>query len=250
MKTTLKLFSLVVAGLLMLGCNFTMFGENIKLIDPSDVIITEERAVSGFDGIVMSTFGQVTIQQGDLESLSIQGSDNIVPLVKTSVRNGILTISMKEDINVTGMNSDNMLTFTITVKDLTSLEISGAGKVSMESLSTTSMIVNMSGAGQVTLDNLTADSLETTISGLGDVKVSGEVTSSSIDISGAGSYQAYDLQARTGEVTISGLGGAELWVTEQLTGTISGSGGVSYYGNPQANTNTTGLGSFKSLGSK
>ena len=71
-----------------------------------------------------------------------------------------------------------------------------------------------------------------------------------IDISGAGSVNAPDLKIQTANITISGLGGATLWVTDQLTGDISGAGSVSYYGTPQTNTNSSGLGKFKSLGSK
>jgi hypothetical protein len=59
-----------------------------------------------------------------------------------------------------------------------------------------------------------------------------------------------DLKIQTANVTISGIGGATLWVTDQLTGNISGAGNVSYYGNPQTNTNSSGIGKFESLGSK
>lgn len=251
MKTRLVLFPLLIAVLLAIGCSVPIeFNQDAETITPSDVIITEVREVSGFTGIEISTFGRVNISQGESESVSIQGSDNVVPVIRTTVRNGVLLIDTDENIYITGMNGSNVLTFTIVVKDLTSLTISGAADVEMNGLSTSNFKFTMSGAGQLGLDALNADSLDITLSGVGDVELSGEVTTAQIDIPGAGSVRASDLRIQTAEVTIAGLGGATVWVTDQLTGTISGGGSVSYYGNPQTNTSSTGLGKFTSMGDK
>ena len=80
--------------------------------------------------------------------------------------------------------------------------------------------------------------------------MAGAATSATIVISGAGPIDARELRVQTADVNISGLGGATLWVTDRLTGTISGGGSVSYYGSPQTTTQTSGLGVFKSLGNK
>jgi hypothetical protein len=70
------------AVLAVAGCRIVNFdlGESIT---PSNVIISENRDVSGFDAIEFSTFGKVNIMQGDTESLNISGPDNLVPLVST-----------------------------------------------------------------------------------------------------------------------------------------------------------------------
>ena len=251
MKTRLVLFPLLIAVLLAIGCSVPIeFNQDAKTITPSDVIITEVREVSGFTGIEISAFGRVNLSQGESESVSIQGSDNVVPVIRTTVRNGVLLIDTDENIYITGMNGSNVLTFTIVVKDLTFLTISGAADVEMNGLSTSNFKFTMSGAGQLGLDDLNADSVDITLSGVGDVELSGEVTTAQIDIPGAGSVRASDLRIQTAEVTIAGLGGATVWVTDQLTGTISGGGSVSYYGNPQTNTSSTGLGKFTSMGDK
>ena len=250
MKKIFSIFSLIFATLLVMSCNFTFQGKDVKFIEPSSVVVTEERPVSGFHAIEMGTFGEVIITQGDTESLTIKGSDNIVPLVKTTVRGGALVISMEENVNITGMTRDNMLTFTIMVKDLTGLSVSGAGKVSMESLDTSDLDVVMSGAGDVQLGSLKADALDINISGVGNVGAAGEATSAKVNISGAGSFQAPDLKLQTADITISGIGGAEVWVTDSLSGNISGAGGVKYYGSPTVDTTTSGVGNFESLGDK
>ena len=249
MKKILRYVSLLLASLVIFGCGFINFG-GLNLITPSDSVTTETRQVSDFSGIDLSTFGKMVITQGDTVSLTISGADNLVPLVKTTVKNGVLSIEMKENVNITKLNSDNMLTFTITVKDLTGLTVSGAGDVEMDALQTNSLMVVMSGAGQVSFGQLTAQSLNATLSGLGNIQVAGEVTDLVAVLSGAGALEAGDLKCATANVSISGLGGATVWVTDSLTGDISGGGNVSYYGNPQTTFSTSGLGEFKSLGSK
>jgi hypothetical protein len=207
--------------------------------------------VSGFTGIDMSTFGKVVITQGEDESLTIKGSDNVVPLVKTTVRGGVLAIELDENINPLGVNNaEEVLSFNITVKDMSSLALSGLAEVEMGSLSTSTLTLDMSGAGHVQLSELAVQDVEITVSGLGGIEVTGEATHATIDIPGAGEVDAGDLECQTADVTISGLGTATVWVTDELTGTISGAGNVRYYGDPVTNTQSTGLGQFESLGSK
>jgi hypothetical protein len=250
MKTIHILLSITVLISAAVACSIGPITSNVKLIEPSNNVITEERPVSGFSGIDMRTFGQVIISQGDTESLTVKGSDNIVPLVKTYVKDGVLVIEMEEEINFTNINEDNVLTFTIAVKDLSSLAISGLGNVEMESLATPKLDIVMSGAGQVVLDKLMADDLEVEVSGLGNVELAGEVPTARIEIPGAGNLNAPDLKIHSATVKIDGLGNATLWVTDSLTGTINGAGNVEYYGDPEVDTQTNGIGQFKSLGSK
>ena len=249
MKTKTVLSFILLLSILSASCNL-LTNAGVKVIAPSNNIISENRAVSGFKGIEFSTFGKVNIIQSDKESLNINGPDNLVSEISTSVNNGILVIKNKENFTVSSLNQKDILTFTIGFKELTSLNVSGAGDVQVETLSTTSMDVNMSGAGNVVMNQLTTGNFSINISGLGGLEVTGSATQATIDISGAGNVNAPDFKVHTANVTISGLGGATVWVTDSLTGDISGAGSVSYYGNPQTSTKATGLGTFKSLGSK
>lgn len=250
MKNNCKLPAVLLIFVFTLACNAINLPPDAKSITPSNNIITETRDVSGSTGIDFRTFGEVVITQGETESVTIKGSDNVVPVIQTSVRDGVLVIQHEENINLTGMNDKNTLTFTIVVKDLISLTVSGAGNIKMDSLSTSKMEVVMSGAGNFELGNLKAQSLNVTISGVGNVNVAGEATHAWINISGAGPVNTPDLKIQTADVTISGIGSATLWVTDELTGTISGAGNVRYYGDPKTNVNSTGIGKFEALGAK
>jgi hypothetical protein len=249
MKTKIVCTSLLLLSMLLTSCSaLTNFG--VKVITPSNNIISENRDVSGFTAIEFSTLGKVNVIQGNVESLNISGPDNLVSEISTSVNNATLVIKNKENFTLTSLSTKDILTFTIVVKNLTSLTVSGLGDVQVETLSTPNMDLTMSGAGKVQMNQLTTGGLKINLSGLGGLDISGNATQATIDLSGAGSLNAPDLKLQSANITISGLGGATLWVTDQLTGTISGAGSVSYYGNPQTNTKATGLGQFKSLGSK
>ena len=250
MKKILFIITLFILALILAGCNIVSFNNDVKMINPSDTIISDNRTVSEFNGIDFRTFGKVVLTQGETESVVIKGSDNVVPVIQTSVRNGVLVIQTDEDINITGMNKENVLTFTIVVKDLTSLTISGAAEVDLARLSTSKLDLTMSGVGNVQLGDLQAESMNVTVSGAGSVNLAGEVSKAWINISGAGPVNAADLKIGTADVTISGIGSASVWVIEKLTGNISGAGNVSYYGDPMVSTTTSGIGEFKSLGSK
>jgi hypothetical protein len=198
----------------------------------------------------MSGMGKVVLTQGDSESLEVSGPENVVPLVRTSVRGGVLVIDLEPGVTVTGMYSTNLLTFTIGVKDLSSLDLSGLADVEMDGLSTSSLRVTMSGSGKISLRGLDLEDLRLRLSGLGDADLSGVAASAVIDISGAGSVNAVGLEVQTADVSISGAGSAKLYVTERLTGDISGAGSVEYYGEPETRTHTSGFGNFRSLGMK
>ena len=82
------------------------------------------------------------------------------------------------------------------------------------------------------------------------MELEGKADFAEIDLTGAGDIDAADLKVQTADVSLTGLGSATIWVTETLTGTITGAGSIEYYGDPQTDLENTGLGVFKSLGDK
>ena len=249
MKTPFTLITILLTATLLAGCVSINLNPAAKNIILSDNIISESRSVSGFTGVDMRTVGTITINQGATESLVVKGSDNLLPLVKTSIQNGTLVIEM-ENVNIQSLKKDNLLAFEITVKNLNSLNVSGLGTVDMSGLETKSLNLAMSGAGSIKIEKLAADSVSVNVSGLGGIILAGKARRAEIEISGAGEVNAADLECETAKTSLSGIGTATVWVTDALTGNISDAGSVRYFGEPQANTNSTGVGRFKALGNK
>jgi hypothetical protein len=90
----------------------------------------------------------------------------------------------------------------------------------------------ISGSGTVTAATITAPSLAVDLSGSGKITVGGVVDQQDLAISGSGEYQAKDLQTKIASADISGSGNATVTVSDKLDAQLSGSGQLTYYGNP------------------
>lgn len=212
----------------------------------SGVIKTETRDVSGFNAVSVSSFGELQIRQGEVESLTIEAPADYLRYLQTSVVNNTLNISTRRGFIGAPVRR---VVYTLTVKNLKDLSFSGAGTVKVVGgLKSDDLRLNLSGAGSIEIDSLAADSLTVNFSSAGAIVVAGKVDRQSVTISGVGSYEAGDLESRSTEIVLTGAGSAVVWAHDTLKVTVSGVGSVGYYGNPQVTQNISGLGSVNSKG--
>jgi hypothetical protein len=184
-------------------------------------IASETRSVSGFSEVALYGTGALTIRQTGSESLTIEAEDNVLPHIQTNVKNNRLTI----EANNTMPTPTKTINYELTVKDLSALELQGAGSIDASDIST--------------------DSLNVSTSGAGDVTVAGEADSQEVDISGAGSYQAEKLATKKATVDLSGAGEAIINASDELNVAISGLGSVEYVENPTVSRNIAGVGEVR-----
>jgi Putative auto-transporter adhesin, head GIN domain len=101
----------------------------------------------------------------------------------------------------------------LTVKELTGVAVSGSGSVTMSKIATAALSTNISGSGSVT--------------------ASGTAEDQNLKISGSGRFQAEQLTSKTVKVDISGSGVASVRASDVLDIQMSGSGTVTYTGDPK-----------------
>lgn len=236
------LMGLVVTSVLLAGCTLPV--QNTR-IQGSGNLVSEERQVSDFSRVSLEGMGDLEIVVGDTESLTIEAEDNIIGRIESYVSGDTLHIGFERFINVIPTSG---ITYTLTVKNLNGIEISGYGDVYAASLTTDSMDIEVSGGGWIDIEDLSADSLQVRLSGAGDFELAGMVDRQHINLSGAGSYKAQDLKSRVAEIDISGAGSAQLWVTGNLDVNLSGVGSLQYYGDAAVDQNISGIGKVISLG--
>ena len=125
----------------------TMFNDGDSFIGPgergSGNVISETRAVSDFDRIEISYPATVLVRQGSKESLKIEAEDNLMPNLKTEVRNGRLEVFYRREGNK-HVNPTKTVRITIVVKDLSDVDFSSAGELIVEKLETDSLDVSLS----------------------------------------------------------------------------------------------------------
>ncbi len=239
MKKNNKIFTglllVLFAALVLTGC-----------VDGTVQTRTED--VSGFDKIEIHTFGEFIIEQGDEESLKIEAPRDYLRYITTEVEGSTLLISMRRGFIGGPIRH---VTYTITVKNLEEISLSGAGAIKIFSLETDQLELDLTGAGSIEIDELYANSLDINLASAGAIVIAGEVDSQEVDLSGVGSYEAGDLRSDSAEIDLTGAGSAVVWAEESLDVSITGVGSVSYYGdNPQVDQNVSGLGSINSKGSR
>ena len=236
-KIAMTVSLIVLAGLLS-ACTF-------GVVVGSGRTTTETRAVSDFNAVDFAFIGDLSITHGNEESLTITGDDNIVPLIRTTVRDGVLHIDASPaNIGRTVIP----LRYELTVKELNAVSLSGLGNIEVDSLESTDVSLELSGAGSLNVGNLAANNLAVNMSGLGSANLAGEVNRQAVNVSGTSSYYARDLRSQAAAVQISGLGSAEVQAVETLDASISGAGSIKYAGDPQVSQNISGLGSIEALG--
>ena len=185
----------------------------------SGQLATESRAVSGFSKIDLSGGGELTIQKTGTESLSISAEDNLLPRLTSEVSNDTLILGTKPNTTILPQQP---ITYTVTVKDLTGVAVSGSGNIRVPDLTTTALSISISGSGTIT--------------------VNGTVEDQDLEISGSGGYEAAQLTSKTVKADISGSGTANVLATNVLDVEISGSGTLTYSGNPQIEQEISGSG--------
>ena len=229
---------IAIMALFAASCKWT-----IGVVRGSGDLETEQRDVSGFDEVYFSGIGNLIIEQGAEEALTIEADDNIIDLIETNVSGGELHIKFRRGFSVVPTTK---IKFFLTVKDLERVDLSGVGDIDCDSFKTDDLEFHISGSGNVDFE-VEADTLQTHVSGLGDIDLSGIVNSHKINISGSGKYDARDLESKECDVEVSGLGSATVNVSDYLEIDISGGGNVYYVGEPKITQHISGLGRIKSL---
>lgn len=201
--------------------------------------------LEAFSGIDLTDAADVTIQQGDVQKVTVTGHGNILERLQTKVRNGIWDIDLEK-----GCYRSYQLQIDITVPDLDLISLSGSGDVYVHAFEDQpNLDLDISGSGTIELEAFDhTKNLDVRISGSGNVighDDFDQLQNLDVKISGSGNYDAYPIQSENADIHISGSGDCYVSVTKNLDVNISGSGRVRYHGNPTVTKNISGSGSVK-----
>ncbi len=195
-------------------------GCSIGRIPLDGTIDTESRTVTDFTAIDFSDAGDINVTVGPEASLTVTADTALLPRLRTRVSDGVLHIDGVEHLRA----DESSVSYDVTIPSLESLDLSGAGNVSITGIDGESFHVDLSGAGDVTL--------------------SGVAPHFSINLSGAGTIGARNLTATEVAVDLSGAGTVTVFASRTLSVDLSGAGDVWYYGSPVVSRTVTGAGSI------
>jgi len=185
----------------------------------SDTIATEVRSLADFDRVSLNGVVDVNITQGTDFIVTVRANDNLLDRVETRLSGGNLEIGLTAG-NFRNVNAG----VDIVMPTLAGIAVSGTADAVAENFqSLTGLAVDISGTGVVNVRNGNTDLLTANISGTGELL-------------------AFSMTAATAEVNVSGTGGAEVTVSDALSGSITGTGNIRFRGNPTLNVSVTGTG--------
>lgn len=250
--------------------------------------IKETRNVGTFTKISFRVSGKLYLRQGSPQKVEIEGKKDVLEELETEVNGNRLVIGKENKWMNWNWGKDDEVNVYITVKDIEGLSVSGSGdiigetKISARDLDLTvsgsgnmkidinasgdvegdvsgsgnmylkgtcaNFESDVSGSGKVHLELAIAQLADFGISGSGKIEASGTAASVKAAISGSGKVLASELVTNRCEIRISGSGDIEINVKNEIDASISGSGTVSYKGNPsRINSHSSGSGKVRKL---
>jgi hypothetical protein len=171
----------------------------------------------------------------EIEGIYVSGSGDLTAETKLT--------GADMDLKVSGSGN---LTAEIDAEDVDA-DVSGSGDLNLSG-KMKSIDSGISGSGKIRFNGAVATYVETSISGSGRFEAAGSATEIRSTISGSGRVLAADLVVDRCNVRISGSGSVQINVKTSIDANISGSGSVSYKGNPSSvNSHSSGSGSIRKM---
>lgn len=235
---------LIIAGLFI---SLTTIAQNTteQFIEASGKTIKDKRAIPDFDKLKVDGSFKVLIGTND-KFIIIEGSDNIVPLITTDVKDGLLTVSLKDGMKF--KPSKNIaITIRIPFKVLNEISLYGSGNITSNKKITNKIALKLNGSGSMIL-NLYSPKTDATLVGCGNITVSGFSDIFNCKVTGSGSIKAIALESDVVNANLSGSGSVAVISNEAITGRINGSGSIAFSGEPkQQDLERIGNGKFSTL---
>lgn len=188
----------------------------------------QTRHVENFSAISVHDLFSVVLKQDSVNSITIQGDSSSLPLIKTEVSGGKLSIFTDKNIR----NSDEIKIY-VSAREIREIEVSGAATVKTENkIKSQNLALKATGAGDIKAD-LETETINLAASGSGDITLSGTTKTLAANVSGAGDIKAFNLLVDDANVKASGAGDLKLNVKSSIKADVSGAGSVIYRGDPQ-----------------
>ncbi len=241
----MKFLNLSIVAILIASLSFTSCDKDVLCTNGEGAIITKTLSIADFTGIDLQEAGDVFINEGPTQKVVVTGHSNIVNKLKTDVSGDIWDIDLGR-----GCYDDYELTVTVTVPNLETVYLSGAGNITINDFTgqNNDLTLDISGSGEILVNTFNSPgNLNANISGSGAITFYEEMTGVNkldLRISGSGEFYGFLVHADECEVKVSGSGDCEVSVIDALDVNISGSGNVYYKGNPTLTQHISGSGTI------
>jgi hypothetical protein len=233
--------ALSIVAWLCIACTATA-QNTTTFIEASSKIIKEKRAVANFDKVKINGPFKVVLGTSD-KFIIVEGSNNIVPLISTEIKNGLLTVSLKDDLTIKP-SKYNMIIVKIPSDVLNEISLYGSGSIKSNKKIANKMSIKLDGCGDISL-NLYSPKTDASLLGSGTILLAGYSKTFNCKVTGSGTIKALQLDSDEVNATVMGSGAVTVLSNESITGRINGSGTIAFSGEPKGqDLQRTGTGKF------
>ena len=221
---------ILLPALVLLSLN--TIGQKWKSIKGDGQITKETRTVEAFSSINSQGSWNIEISEGTPGAITVEGDENLLPYVETSVKDGVLSVKPKGAVN---LKTRSRITIKLTMNEIHSLKLSGSGDINGKGAFTSEgkSDIAVSGSGNLNLDFASFNDLDVYVSGSGNIKLIGKTHSLSAHISGSGNIDCSNTHADDLTAMVSGSGNIKVHADNSIHAIISGSGNIFYSGDPE-----------------
>ncbi len=217
-------FNLILSSVLALSaCQVSINGSSTDSI-------SKERELEGVSKLRISGVFNLYLTQSDDESMTLDGSSELLEKLKVTQEGDLLILEM-EEFN-TGFFDSKDLRVNLSLSDLKELDFEGVGNVQTTEVFTVEE-ATIRGAGVGNLDlEFEAKELTVDLNMVGTMTLKGQADRVFLKNEGIGKLDAEKLIARNMDLISSGIGKVEVHCVGDLSVQVDGIGKVSYSGNP------------------
>jgi hypothetical protein len=235
MKNSFK-FLIIVLVVLLSSCSF-------ESIEGSGKMVLLEFDFADFENISVKNTFNVQILESEEFRVVVKCNENIEQCLKVSKEGNTLNLFLEGNKNYFNVDCDAIV-YMPTVK---SIQTKGASKVTLSSLHSDRLEINVAGASKFT-GEINVKELDLNIAGASKIALTGNVENGNIDSKGASKFEGKDLIFNKLTFKSAGASKVTAHVTGELDIELNGASIFDYFGNPKIiNKEISGLGKINQL---
>lgn len=226
MTTLAKIIVTLLASLFFVSCNLDIqLGQGER---GNGNVVTEDRNTTETFTVVKASEGlDVYVTQGNTADITVEADENIIDLIRTDIKNGVLRIHTEKRIGRAKSKKVH-----VTLSDITKLTASSGADLESRGLLSADRLVLDSSSGADIIVTVNANEVQCDASSGADIRVSGTAETLVADASSGSDIRAGALEVK--KCIAEASSGADITVnaSEELSASASSGGDVKYNGNP------------------
>jgi len=220
----------------------------VKIV-ASGISSTKEIALVNVDAIDIVGAGTLIVTQNDEQEgrLVIEADQVLMPYIETEIKDKKLIIKIKDNVSFNVDNKkNNNLTYHVSVKNLTQVNLAGAVSGMFNSIKTESLLLDVAGASQLVGD-ITVDSLIIKSAGASRIVLSGNALMQNMDVSGSCKVDCRNVVGKLVVAQVSGASAVYCNASNVLSGYVSEISSLYYVNNPVVLVKSSGVATVQKL---